>query len=360
VSEVEAVRPSGDHGLVVHGVPGLVSREDFVRVFSEGDSYRQVDRVWTPETPTPVPPAECPLAVDAMAERVRLEERSSLVRSLLLAALVSPLVLTTRGPEARLLRVLYVALFGLPVVMAAWRWVRSRAVARTRLADVEATTNLGRLLGRRARATLALLATLVGVFVVQGDVDEAVRRAGLVKDEVAAEPWRLLTAGFLHAHEIHLAMNGLALFTLGQLVEAIANRTYLFTAFLVSVVTGSLASWWLTPIESVGASGGLMGLLGFIGAVAWVHRRELPSSLWRWFIGNVALMTAIGFLLRQYVDNAAHAGGLVGGLGVGFAFAARSSPLPLQGSRAVRAVGWASAAILAAGVVWTLLLLLRR
>lgn len=105
-------------------------------------------------------------------------------------------------------------------------------------------------------------------------------------------------------------------------------------------MAGSLASLALIPMPSVGASGGVFALMGALLSVSLRHRRELPPAVrarlvrsTAWVIGaNVIL----GFLL-PHVDWAAHLGGLVAGVALGWRFglgpAARAA---LAGPPAVR------------------------
>jgi membrane associated rhomboid family serine protease len=75
------------------------------------------------------------------------------------------------------------------------------------------------------------------------------------------EPWRLLTAIFLHAGLVHLGFNVLALASIGPRVEELYGR---LTLLLLFVVTGTLANLGSVAIGlggvGIGASGGIMGL----------------------------------------------------------------------------------------------------
>ena len=108
---------------------------------------------------------------------------------------------------------------------------------------------------------------------------------------------------------MHLAFNMYALLVLGNPLEKAFGKTKLLTLFTVSLISGSLASFWLNPINqpSVGASGALFGLFG---AMAIVGRRigvEVKS-----IAVILAINFAIGFILPG-IDWHAHLGGLIGG-----------------------------------------------
>ena len=91
-------------------------------------------------------------------------------------------------------------------------------------------------------------------------------------------------------------------------------RIALAMVFLISAWIGGEASARFTPLKSVGASGGLMGLLGFLLVFETLHRRLVPESSRRRLLAGVALTAAIGFVFRHFIDNAAHLGGLVAGM----------------------------------------------
>jgi membrane associated rhomboid family serine protease len=124
----------------------------------------------------------------------------------------------------------------------------------------------------------------------------------------------LLTAPFLHGHWLHWLMNASALAYLGKRVETFARWPHLALTFLVAAWIGGEASARFTQSPSIGASGGLMGLLGFLLVFETLHRGLVPESSRRRLVGGVVLTAAIGFVFHRFIDNAAHAGGLVAGM----------------------------------------------
>ena len=138
------------------------------------------------------------------------------------------------------------------------------------------------------------------------------------------ESWRLLSALFLHGGLLHLLFNLAALLEIGRRVE---RRSGTLPALVIFVLAGAwgflLSLLWQPEAISVGASGGIFGLLG-----AWAsgELRELGHAppgrqRTRHRIGVLlGLLLALGLgLLLPNVDNAAHLGGLVVGLGLGTA-----------------------------------------
>jgi len=75
--------------------------------------------------------------------------------------------------------------------------------------------------------------------------------------------WRLVTPMFLHAGLIHFIFNMMALWFVGSAVESVHGFTAAFIIFTISAIGGTLLSAIFLPqFISVGASGGIFGLMG--------------------------------------------------------------------------------------------------
>ncbi len=129
------------------------------------------------------------------------------------------------------------------------------------------------------------------------------------------ELWRLVTASFLHGSWLHLAMNVTALLFLGALIEAYYGQPRTLFLYTVACVAGTAASFFYTPNVSLGASTGIMGLLGALLVHNYRYRRYLPAHL------NAVYPLLVGILFVQLtldlfstgVDLPGHVGGLLGG-----------------------------------------------
>lgn len=134
----------------------------------------------------------------------------------------------------------------------------------------------------------------------------------------AGQWWRLVTAIFLHAGLFHIGMNLWCLFDLGPAVESLFSTTKFIVVYLVTGVVGFLASlWWNPRALSIGASGAILGLIGILIGASFHHGglgKDYRSMLWRWVI----YILIFGLLPFFAVDNAAHIGGLVSGLILGY------------------------------------------
>jgi rhomboid protease GluP len=170
--------------------------------------------------------------------------------------------------------------------------------------------------------TLLLIAANIAVFVWEVGRGALTSRAGIIAAGALSRPqvlhgewWRLVTPMFLHGSPEHLIGNMLALYVLGMACEhAVGSRPMLWL-YLLSGVTGSLLSVALSPGPSVGASGAIFGLMGAVIAVLTRHQqrfylrdKRIAAVLAAW-----AGYTIFTGLLSPYVDNAAHAGGFLGG-----------------------------------------------
>lgn len=168
--------------------------------------------------------------------------------------------------------------------------------------------------------TKEIAACVIAAGVLQIFASNGIQTAGLVKPSVRqGEVWRLVTAGLLHGSFSHLWMNFGSLMWLGKLIEAFTHRAYLPIVFYLSIIFGSLTSLIFLPSKtSIGASGGLMGLIGFLLILGIRHKNILPANFFQALLLNIALIGLIGFVGSDFIDNAAHGGGLLCGLLIGY------------------------------------------
>lgn len=138
---------------------------------------------------------------------------------------------------------------------------------------------------------------------------------------LSGEWWRLLTNCFLHIGVIHLLMNMYALIYIDLLLEPFLGKTRFLSAYLLTGILASVASlWWHDLTVSAGASGAIFGMYGVFLAMLTTNLIEKSA--------RQALLTSIGIFvvynlaygLKGGIDNAAHIGGLVSGLVIGYLF----------------------------------------
>ena len=199
---------------------------------------------------------------------------------------------------------------------------------------------------------LALIWLLVEIGGSSADSWTLIRAGAHFRPAVGAgDLWRLVSATFLHGGLLHLALNVYALFAFGRFVERLYGSTRFFVLYMASGVTGFVASFVFgrAPL-SVGASGGIFGMLGAAIAILLVRRARWPEGWRRGMLMNFALLAAInvaiGFTM-PIIDNAAHLGGLATGVALGVLLV----PDGVLGSGGLaRAIVTASAALALAAV----------
>jgi membrane associated rhomboid family serine protease len=94
----------------------------------------------------------------------------------------------------------------------------------------------------------------------------------------------------------------------------LAGWPHLILVFLFSAWLGGESSLRFVGLPSVGASGGLMGWLGFLMIFESLHGRLVPIKARRRLLAGIFLTGLIGVLGFRFIDNAAHLGGLLAGL----------------------------------------------
>jgi len=134
------------------------------------------------------------------------------------------------------------------------------------------------------------------------------------------EWWRLVSCAFLHGTFSHLLVNSLGVLLLGWFLENGAGRLVLVTTFVVSAAGGGLVSLAAEQAPSVGASGGMFGLLGATVTYALFRWRTIPRFVRAYVVGlpaAVGVFSVIYGLAAGNVDNTAHLGGGLCGACVG-------------------------------------------
>lgn len=138
--------------------------------------------------------------------------------------------------------------------------------------------------------------------------------------------FRLFTPLILHAGLIHFIINMMALYFLGGAVEQSHGWLSALVLFVVPAVGGNILSAICLPqYISVGASGGIFGLIGGCLADIAINWNLLflkstteEGDRWRhamvlfWLAFDIIINCVIG--LTPFVDNFTHLGGLIYGL----------------------------------------------
>ena len=179
--------------------------------------------------------------------------------------------------------------------------------------------------------TLAVAITVAFAFEVPGgstDIANLVDLGALVvpTSETPGEWWRVLSAGFLHFGPVHLVMNLAGLLLLGSWLERTWGRARMGLTYLLCMA----ASLALLPLVSnpgpneaqivVGASGGIMGLLGALLGFLVVGRSQGPSPVVNRQLRMMLMLVVIQVLFDMstpQVSGSAHLLGLATGVLLG-------------------------------------------
>lgn len=130
------------------------------------------------------------------------------------------------------------------------------------------------------------------------------------------EPWRLVASAFLHMDVLHLFFNMYGIMVCGIYLEPLLGRWRFLMVYLLCAVMASLSSlWWHDITPTLGASGAVFGLCGFIITLS-LHRflqagerKALLTS-----VGLYILLNLSTVFLSTNFDHASHIGGLLAGM----------------------------------------------
>ena len=129
--------------------------------------------------------------------------------------------------------------------------------------------------------------------------------------------WTILSAGFLHASILHIVMNMLWVKNLGPVTADLYGGPRMVIIYTAGSVGGFLMSsaLGLFPIPKFGAPltvGASAPIFGLLGALMYYGRRSGSSLVHAEAKGYAVAFFVFG-LIFPGVDNAAHAGGFIGG-----------------------------------------------
>lgn len=166
-----------------------------------------------------------------------------------------------------------------------------------------------------APVTTALIGINVVMFLIQQFSDTVTNWLAFNPYFAYTQPWRILTASFLHGGFFHLLFNMMMLYIIGSSVEKALGWWRYLGVYLLSAAGGSMAviAWVAVRPESlsvwtVGASGALYGMFG---AVLMLQKRAGVSTT------SILILLAVNLVYGFIVPNVswqAHLGGFIIGL----------------------------------------------
>lgn len=121
--------------------------------------------------------------------------------------------------------------------------------------------------------------------------------------------WTILTANYLHGGLLHIFFNMMWVRNLAPVSTEVYGPARTFVVFNLSGAAGFYVSNVMSGVPTIGASGGIFGLLAAL--IVYGRRRGssmMSSQLWQWAI----ILGVFGFIMPG-INNWAHAGGFAGG-----------------------------------------------
>jgi len=170
---------------------------------------------------------------------------------------------------------------------------------------------------RREPATIALIIINCIVFAVTylTGLNQAIMTLGLARYTfMHGYFWTPVTAIFVHASPMHLAMNMVSLWFMGRLMEPVLGRNRFLLVYFGTALCGDALCLLLAPTMSlsVGASGAIFGLIG-AAIIVFRQNRNVFMQLMFWAGINLVFTFWGSGIAWQ-----AHVGGLLGGLLIGW------------------------------------------
>jgi membrane associated rhomboid family serine protease len=161
-----------------------------------------------------------------------------------------------------------------------------------------------------------------------GSLDQRQFDLGLSLVYVQKGEWyRIVTSGFLHFGLLHVGMNMLLLWQLGQLLEPALGQWRFSLLYFASMFGGAAGALLLTPDGLTGgASGAVFGLM----AAAAVGLQQRGVNPMRTGIGGTLILNLLITFMIPGISIGGHLGGALTGAVVGYAMLeprwTRSSP----------------------------------
>lgn len=318
VGQVPAKLATSDYGYVDKGRTFCVTRDQLIEAIRQNPA---ITYVWTPDTSEPVSPFTVPFLLDVARENLRKQARNAILIGVALV-LFAFLIAIVLHRWSLVYRNLFFVFGAVALTEGIWQYARLRSYSPEEAASDISTARFTNWIEKKSISgyTFTIAGCIVVVAIAQSLSNFSIEAAGLVKPAVRnGQFWRLFTAMLMHVDIAHFLMNLLALVTLAKIVERTVQRACVPLVFILTGALGNVFSVLLYPnVSSVGASGGLMGLLGFITIAAHFDRSKYPPRYFRLMIQAIISVGLLGLFGFAFIDNAGHFGGLVGGLLLGW------------------------------------------
>ena len=167
-----------------------------------------------------------------------------------------------------------------------------------------------------------------------------------------ADFYRFVTPMFLHLDVMHLLMNMVALYSVGEVLERVLGRGNFLLLYFVGGITGNAVSYAADvllgggPTVSAGASTSVFGLFVAVALLGVLHKgnRRMFAEYSKGMLGIIGVNVAYTLLVPS-ISVSGHLGGALGGLVAMFMIPAKNLRVP-NAVRIVVAVAWVAALLL--------------
>lgn len=212
--------------------------------------------------------------------------------------------------------------------------------------------------------TCALIGCLAAVFLAQLFVGFDRSNPIVAFDKYAfqyqGQYWRILTGMTAHGFILHFLLNTYAFYSFGRLFEFLSNGAHLAVVFLIGGLFGNILSLIFLPnVPSIGASGGILAIVGYLAVYAFRRRQFVSPQFRKSLLMNIGFILIFGLVLYNVVDNYGHIGGLAAG--AAYAFFQIPSDIykdPREAGPLAQGAGMASLGIFIAGSLLSVYLII--
>ncbi len=158
---------------------------------------------------------------------------------------------------------------------------------------------------------------LVVIFAIQL-ISPAFEQALILNQSSIYQPWKFLTAIFLHGSLSHLLLNMFALILFGLMLEKLIGSNKFLLVFIITGILANIVSFNFYP-SSLGASGAIMGVIGALAIIrpmmtVWAFGMIMPM-----FIAAIIyiVIDSIGIFIPDNIGHIAHLSGIFFGVIIG-------------------------------------------
>ncbi|MCR5671897.1 MAG: rhomboid family intramembrane serine protease [Butyrivibrio sp.] len=182
------------------------------------------------------------------------------------------------------------------------------------------------LIYKSAYVSIALLLLNVLIFILCISVAPFLYDKGAMVTQLILEKgqfYRLFSAIFLHADIEHLVNNMVMLALIGAIVEHYTGHGFYIFLYFASGLVGNMLSMAFEmrndlSIVSIGASGAVMGLVGFVAIWVVINRNTFIRNKNTFFrLGLLLIFVVNACFFQEGANTMAHLGGFLAGIVLG-------------------------------------------